>query len=80
MKLVKNSILQKSPIFPILISFYSVGLLDIFETPTNPIEITENHACNHPTHISILMYIDNGKLTVFSLSLDINNYILAKAY
>ena len=26
------------------------------------------------------MYVDDGKLTVFSQSLDTNNYILAKAY
>jgi len=53
---------------------------DIFETPTNPIEIPENHACNHPTHVSILIYVDDGKLTVSSHSLDTNNYVLAKAY
>ena len=80
MKPVKNGIPQGSPIFLILASFYSAGLLDIFETPTNPIEIPENHACNHPTHVSILMYVDDGKLTVSSQSLDTNNYILAKAY
>ena len=80
MKPVKNGILQGSPISPILTSFYSAGLLDIFETPTNPIEIPENHACNHSTHVSILMYVDDGKLTVSSQSLDTNNYILAKAY
>jgi len=80
MKPVKNDILQGFPISPILASFYSAGLLNIFETPANPIEIPENHACNHPTHISILMYIDDRKLTVSSQSLDTNNYILAKAY
>ena len=80
MKPVKNGILQGSPTSPILASFYSAGLLDIFEIPTNPIEIPENHARNHPTHISILIYIDDEKLTVSSQSLDINNYILAKAY
>ena len=80
MKPVKNSISQESPIFSILISFYSASLLDIFEIPTNPIEIPENYICNHPTHISILMYVDNRKLTVSSHSLDTNNYVLAKAY
>ena len=78
MKPVKNGILQKSPISPILSFFYSASLLDIFETPTNFIEIPENYACNHPTHISILIYVDDGKLTVFSHSLDTNNYVLAK--
>jgi len=80
MKPVKNGIPQGSPISPILAFFYSAGLLNIFETPTNPIEIPENHTCNHPTYISILMYVDDGKLTVFSQLLDTNNYILAKAY
>jgi len=68
MKLVKNGILQGSPISSILISFYLAGLLDIFEIPTNPIEIPENYACNHSTHVSILIYVDDGKLTVFSHS------------
>jgi len=80
MKSVKNGISQGSSISPILIFFYSVGLLNIFETPTNPIEIPENYACNHPTHVSILMYVDDGKLTVSSHSLDTNNYVLTKAY
>jgi len=66
MKPVKNGIPQGSPISPILASFYSVSLLDIFETPTNPIEIPENHICNYPTYVSILMYVDDGKLTVSS--------------
>ena len=80
MKLVKNGIPQGSPISPILISFYSAGLLNIFETPTNPIEIPENHVYNHPIHVSILMYVDDRKLTVSSQSLNTNNYILTKAY
>ena len=66
MKPVKNGIPQGSPISPILASFYSAGLLDIFETPTNLIEIPENHVYNHSTHVSILMYVDDGKLTVSS--------------
>jgi len=66
MKPVKNGIPQGSPIFPILTFFYLAGLLNIFETPTNLIEIPENYACNHPTHVSILMYVDNGKLTISS--------------
>jgi len=80
MKPVKNGIPQESPISPIFAFFYSAGLLDIFETLTNPIKIPENHACNHPTHVSILMYVDDGKLTIFSYSLDTNNYVLAKTY
>jgi len=59
---------------------YSAGLLDIFETPTNLIKILENHACNHPTYISILMYVNNRKLTIFSHLLNTNNYVLAKTY
>jgi len=80
MKPVKNSIPQGSSISPILDSFYSAGLLDIFETLTNPIKIPKNHTCNHPTHISILIYVDDRKLIVSSHSLDINNYVLAKIY
>jgi len=80
MKPVKNGIPQGFPISLILTFFYLAGLLDIFETLTNPIKIPENHACNYPTHVSILMYVDDGKLTVSSQSLDTNNYILAKAY
>ena len=74
MKPVKNGILQGSPISPILTSFYSAGLLNIFETPTNPIRISENHACNHPTYVFILIYVDDKKLTVSSQLLDTNNY------
>ena len=80
MKPVKNSISQKSPISLILISFYLVGLLNIFKIPTNSIKILENHIYNHLIHISIFIYVDNGKLTVFSHLLDTNNYVLAKAY
>ena len=74
MKPVKNGILQGSPISPILTSFYSAGLLNIFETPTNPIRISENHACNHLTYVFILIYVDDKKLTVSSQLLDTNNY------
>ena len=80
MKPVKNGILQGSLISSILTSFYLVGLLNIFETPTNSIKISENYACNYPTYVSILMYVDDRKLTVSSQLLDTNNYILAKAY
>ena len=80
MKPVKNGIPQGSPISPILTSFYSADLLDIFETPTNPIEIPENYVCNHSTYVSISMYVDDEKLTVSSYSLDTNKYVLAKAY
>jgi len=80
MKLVKNSIPQGSSIFSILTFFYSASLLDIFGTLTNFIKILENHICNYPTHISILIYIYDGKLTISSHSLDTNNYVLAKAY
>jgi len=76
----KNSILQESSTFPIFASFYSVGLPNIFEISANLIKIPENYACNHPTHIFILIYVDNRKLTVFSLSLDTNNFIVAKIY
>jgi len=80
MKPVKNSTPQRSSISSILASFYSASLLDIFETPTNSIKILENYIYNYPTYVFIFIYVNNEKLTVFSLSLDFNNYILAKAY
>jgi len=80
MKPVKNGISQESPISSILISFDSAGLLDIFETLANSIKIPENYVYNHPIHIFILIYVDDGKLTVSSHSLDTNNYVLTKAY
>ena len=80
MKPVKNGIPQGFPISLIFAFFYSAGLLNIFKTPTNPIKIPENHVCNHPTHVFILMYVDDEKLTVSSQSLDTNNYILTKTY
>ena len=52
----------------------------MFETSTNPIKIPENHIYNYPTYVSILIYIDNEKLTISSFSLDTNNHILTKAY
>ena len=55
MKLVKNSILQKSFISPILVSFYLVNLLDIFKTSASFIKISENHIYNYFTYISILI-------------------------
>ena len=73
MKLVKNGIPQESSISPILSSFYSAGLPDIFETPTNSIKIPENHIYNYSIYIFILIYVDNRKLIVFSFFLDTNN-------
>jgi len=46
MKLVKNGISQGSFISPIFASFYLASLLDILETPTNSIEISENYVYN----------------------------------
>jgi len=80
MKPVKNSIPQESRTSLIYISFYLVDLLNIFKTLANHIMILENYAYNSLIHVSILIYVDDGKLTILSLSLDTNNFILAKAY
>ena len=80
MKPVKNSIPQESPTSLIYISFYLVDLLNIFKTLANHIMILENYAYNSLIYVSILIYVDDGKLTILSLSLDTNNFILAKAY
>ena len=80
MKPVKNGIFQGSFISPIFVFFYLAGLLNILETPTNSIEIPENYVYNHSIHVSILIYVNDRKLTVFLYLLDTNNYVLAKAY
>ena len=81
MKLVKNSILQGFPIFSILTSFYLAGLLNIFKIPANFFVISENYVCsNYLTHISILIYVHNRKLTILFHSLDTNNFMLVKIY
>ena len=45
----------------------------IFSTP-------KNLEANKPSDTGILMYIDDGKLTVSSTSITTNNILLAKAY
>ena len=79
-KLVKNNILQEFSIFSILVSFYLVGLLNIFKIPANFIMISENYICNYFTYISIFIYIDNRKLTISFYSLDTNNFMFVKTY
>jgi len=80
MKPVKNGIPQESPTSSILTSFYLVGLLNIFKTSANLIMISDIYTYNYFIHISILINVDDGKLTISSLSLDTNNFMLAKAY
>ncbi|KAJ3562483.1 hypothetical protein NP233_g9541 [Leucocoprinus birnbaumii] len=79
-KPVKNGIPQGSPVSPILATFYSAGLLDMFENPDTAIQIPDNLKHDKPTCVSILMYVDDGKLVVSSRSIDTNNRLLAQAY
>ena len=76
-KLVKNGIPQGSPVSPILASFYLVGLLEVFQNKA--IFFTpKNLKANKLFNIEILMYVNNSKLTVSSISIATNNILLVK--
>ncbi|KAJ3559098.1 hypothetical protein NP233_g11351 [Leucocoprinus birnbaumii] len=79
-KPVKNGIPQGSPVSPILATFYSAGLLDMFENPDTAVQIPDNLKHDKPTCVSILMYVDDRKLVVSSHSINTNNRLLAQAY
>ena len=78
MKRVENGIPQGSPVSPILATFYSAELLEIF-TPTErrgqrlPLP-------DDPSETTLFMYVDDGKLFVSSKSLETNVKILQTAY
>ena len=78
-KLVKNKIPQGSPVSPILVSFYLAGLLEVFQD-ANALPILEHLKATKPTNTGILMYVDDGKLTVSLTSIALNITLLAEAY
>jgi len=78
-KPVKNGIPQDFPVSPILASFYSADLLEVFQDKAI-FSTPKNLEANKPSDIDILMYVDNGKLTVSLTSIATNNILLAKAY
>jgi len=76
---VENRIPQGSPASPILASLYSVGLLDLFKPNPNT-DLQELPLPDEPTATTLFMYVDDGKLTVSSKSLEMNVKLLAAAY
>jgi len=78
-KPVKNGIPQGSPVSPILASFYSAGLLEVFQD-VNALPIPEHLKATKPTNTGILMYVDDSKLTVSSTSIASNITLLAETY
>ena len=77
MAIVENGILQGSPILPVLAAIYTAELLEIFTstTPTYTIPVPDK-----PTSTDMLMYVDDRKLYVSSLTLDTNIHLLHIAY
>lgn len=75
---VQNGIPQGSPISPILAAYYTADLLDLFRP--NPNSPTSTPIPDKPTPVTVLMYVDDGKLTVSSRSLETNVTILKNAY
>jgi len=78
-KPVKNGIPQGFPVLSILALFYSAGLLEVFQDKAI-FSTPKNLEADKPSNIGILMYVDNGKLTVLSTSIAKNNILLAKVY
>ena len=78
-KLVKNGISQGSPVSPILASFYLADLLEVFQD-MNALLIPEHLKTTKPTNIGILIYVDDGKLTVSSMLIASNITLLAEVY
>ena len=78
MKPVDNGIPQGSPVSPILAAFYSAELLEKFNTPIQP--PLRDYNPSHPSPVSIIMYVDDGKIYVSSTSLQTNVILLANAY
>ena len=76
---VENGIPQGSPASPILASLYSAGLLDLFKPNPNT-DLQGLPLPDEPTATTLFMYVDDGKLTVSSKSLETNVKLLAAAY
>jgi hypothetical protein len=74
---VKNGIPQGSPISPILAAFYTSELLELF-TPKESGDPTP--VPDSPTNITMVIYVDNGKIYVSSKSFDMNITLLTTAY
>ena len=66
---IENEILHGSPISPILAPFYTAKLLEKFKPkPT----IRPSNNTDKATEVHLFMYVDDGKLYVFSKSLKTN--------
>jgi len=76
---VENGIPQGLPISLILASFYSEGLLDLFEKNPNSY-IQDPLLPDDPTITTLFIYVDDGKLTIPFKSLETNVKILSSAY
>ena len=78
MQPVENGIPQGSPASPILAAFYSAELLEKFAIASNPSPTCTTPS--QPSPINILMYVDDGKIYVSSMSLHTNVILLKLAY
>jgi Reverse transcriptase (RNA-dependent DNA polymerase)/Endonuclease-reverse transcriptase len=78
MKPVQNGIPQGSPVSPILAAFYSSELLEKFTV--TPESLHPANTPSHPLPVSIIMYVDDGKIYVSSDSLYTNVILLRLAY
>jgi hypothetical protein len=72
---VENGIPQGSPVSPILAAFYTSDIFNLFLP--NPIQSTP--VPDKPTAVTLFMYVDDGKLTVSSRSLETNVIYLKSA-
>ena len=73
---VENGIPQGSPVSPILAAYYTSDLFNLFrQNPTLSTPIPDK-----PTPVTLFMYVDDGKLTVSSRSLETNIALLQSAY
>ncbi|PPQ83207.1 hypothetical protein CVT26_013006 [Gymnopilus dilepis] len=76
---VQNGIPQGSPVSPILAAFYTAELLEMF-TPPNHSQPPLPTSPDSPTNVHLFMYGDDGKLFVWSKSLENSTILLKNAY